>query len=321
MAKKVQTIDVNSLDKDIVIPANTKNAEIYFKNLNNFNDLTFSGGSAENPATNNLTILVNGHKITLTNYFAKNGSFAVKTIKTDSETTQSVNLIDYVNEHQIRGVYQNIVNAMTKTVNGTVFDDIITPLGDKQTVNAGNGNDLIYADGGNDTLIGGLGTNEVKFEYYATPFPEQKSFGQDIIKLTKGETLNLNIKYDDSTPVNLTFSKGSGKGANDLIITNDANPEDKITIQNYYGKETGATVLINGKDLSEESADFITYNFNEDSIIKSSTVKGSALADTIDASDAQSLSELPPAPSAVSGPSSAFHGDPPVLLRPVHGIF
>ena len=282
---KPKVIDVTTISKDITITSKSSYTGIYFKNLNNFDDLTFEGATETHSNTNDLTITVNGHKIILKDYFAKNGKFPVKTIKTDISQYANVNLINYVNDNYIKGVKQNIINGLTKTINGTVFDDIISPLGKNQTINAGKGNDLIFADTGNDTMIGGLGANEFRFEYVSDPDPDlnpQKNFGKDTIKLTKGETLNLNIKYENSTSVDLTFSKGTGSGANDLIITNDANPNDKITIKNYYGKETGATVYINGKNLVEETAGFLSLD--EDNVVKSK-ITGSALADVIDATD------------------------------------
>ena len=278
--KKVQTIDVTILDKDITINSKTKNTGIYFKNLNDFNDLTFEGSDIGN----DLTMTVNGHKIVLKDYFAKNGTFPVKTITTDSTETPSINIINYVNDNYIKGVKQEIVNGMTKKINGTIFDDVISPLGNNQIINAGKGNDLIYADIGNDTMIGGLGTNEILYKYLKEPselFP-QKTFGKDTINLTKGETLYLNVKYDDnnSTNVALTYKKGTGKGANDLIIANQANENDSITIKNYYGKETGATVYINGQNLATDTA----LAFDEDNVVKSK-ITGSALADVIDATN------------------------------------
>lgn len=286
--KKVQTIDVTILDKDITINSKTKNTGIYFKNLTDFSDLTFEGATETHSNTDDLTITVNGHKVVLKDYFAKNGKFPINTITTDSTETPSVNILNYVNENYIRGAKQEIVNGMTKKINGTIFDDVISPLGNNQIINAGKGNDLIYADIGNDTMIGGLGTNEILYKYLKDPselFP-QKTFGKDTINLTKGETLYLNVKYNDnnSTNVALTYKKGTSKGANDLIIANQANENDSITIKNYYGKETGATVYINGQNLTTDTADFLA--FDEDNVVKSK-ITGSALADVIDASDVE----------------------------------
>ena len=277
MAKaKIQTIDVTTLSKDIPINAKTTYSGIYFKGLTDFGSLNFEGSDTGN----DLTITVNEHKIVLKDYFAKNGKFPVKTIKTDSTETPSINIVTYVNDNYIKGAKQNWMGGVAKTLTTTVFDDTIEEGAVNQTINAAGGNDLIYASSSNSTLTGGTGINTIEYFYDDWDYT---SFGKDIIKLTKGETLNLNVSYNnDSTtePIPLTFTKGTGKGINDLIITNEKNTDDSITIKNYYGKETGATVLINGKDLTQTTADFLAM---DKLTVANTKMTGSALADVIDA--------------------------------------
>lgn len=278
---KVQTIDVNSMTKDVEIKAKSKNTILYLKGISSIDNL-LTGSDTKNDLTITFT---NGYKITLKDYFAKNGRFPVKTIKTDSN---SYDLISFVNDNGIKGASQNVLVSLVRSITTSVFDDTIQIFRENgATVNANKGNDTIYSGEGNDTLIGGLGTNEIKYEYVKNPddYNPQETYGSDIIKLTKGETLKINITYknDAESKPALTFERGTGKGANDLIIKNDANPDDKITIQNYYGKETGAKVLINGVDYTTTIIDELALN---DTHVVKAKLNGSALADDIDVSNA-----------------------------------
>ena len=293
-------IDINTLTEDIELPVNPRYTGLYFKGAQSLADVITSMEGSD--TGNNLTInLTDGHKIILTDYFAKNGKYTVKTIKTDSTTENPLtDLIAYVNDNSIKGSAQNIYDTgIIKTLTTTVFDDIVQIDSDANlTINTVNGNDTIYADGGNDTLTGGLGTNSIIYKYYKDPLSDQNTYGDDTIKLTKGETLFINVKYDDDSKVNLHLEQGTGRNINDLIITNDAPDQtDKIIVQNYYAKDTGATVYINGVDvvnitdthpLLEQYKGYVSLvtganTFNDDTTI--TTYKGSALADRMDATD------------------------------------
>ena len=276
MAVNYQEIDVNT-SADVVIDSRTRYTGIYFKGVGDLGALIMEGSNTGN----NLTVtLTNGHKVTLIDYFAKNGAFPVKTIKTDSDT---YDLITFVNDHSYRGAKQNIMGGVARAITGSVFDDVIIE-GGNQTINAVGGNDTIYASDSNSVLIGGIGTNTMIYDYDDW---DNTSFGKDTIQLTKGETLNLNVTYDDdnndltaSAPIPLHLNRGTGKNINDLIITNDKNADDSITIKNYYAKDTGATVLINGHDYATEIG---ALNFDNNHIT-GANFTGSALADFIDAS-------------------------------------
>ena len=178
---------------------------------------------------------------------------------------------------------KNLKKNVGVTINGGKGNDTITGTRYNDKITGGAGNDLIYATAGNDTITGSSGENEIKYAYKKAPTEEnpQAIFGKDTIKLTKGETLNLNIKYDDDSNVGLTYGHGKGKNANDLIITNGANENDSIIIKDYYGKTTGATVKVNGVNL----ANIAKIHFDKNDISKAS-ITGSALADTIDVSEA-----------------------------------
>ncbi|MCR4880471.1 MAG: hypothetical protein K6A44_00765 [bacterium] len=270
MATKQVTIDVNTLNKDVTYKATTTYTSLYLKNLTNLADLTFTGSDVGN----NLTLTVNGYNIILKDYFAKNGTYPIKTIKTDSTETPNVNILKHVNALYINGAKQNMAGGVAKSITGTVFDDFIVAGSVKQSINAGKGNDKIYAGSGNTTITGGAGTNTIVYSYDDA----EDKFGKDTIVLTKGETLNLNIVDEDTKPAALTYSKSG----NNLVIKNDQVDTDKITIKDYYGKTTGATVYINGVNPEKEAL----INFNK-SNISNAKITGSALADYIDVTTAE----------------------------------
>lgn len=184
---KVQTIDVNSMTKDVEIKANSKNTILYLKGITSIDGLV-SGSDTDDTLT---ITLGNGYKVTLTDYFAKNGKFPIKTIKTDSD---SCDLITYVNDNYKKGTHQNVLVSLVRSITTSVFDDTIQIFRENgATVNANKGNDTIYSGEGNDTLIGGLGENKIEYEYDDY---NNKQFGKDVIQLTKGETLHINVTYD-----------------------------------------------------------------------------------------------------------------------------
>ncbi|MCR5266251.1 MAG: hypothetical protein K6E29_06625, partial [Cyanobacteria bacterium RUI128] len=152
MAKsKIQTIDVSTVTADMTIEKSKFNG-IYFKGISDISTLLITSDHEKS----DLTMTVNGHTVTFKNYFAKNGAFPIKTIKTDSTT---YNLVDYVDEHNLYGVNQEIVGtSFVKNLPGTVFNDDIV-LGGSTNVYAGGGNDTITPSDANSILSGGTGTN------------------------------------------------------------------------------------------------------------------------------------------------------------------
>ena len=182
-------------------------------------------------------------------------------------------------------LYQPKLNDNIKSYTGTWLADYIDASGvnytkaktDKNTgvtLNGKGGNDTIIGSAYNDTITGGAGVNTIKYD--------SSTFGNDTINLTKGEVLNINFE-DDLENANLKFEKGKNK--NDLLIKFD--DENTITLKNYLMKNTGATVYINGEDISKNAAlDAIDedYFLKDDGKLKTSKYTGTALADVIDAS-------------------------------------
>lgn len=287
MAKtKDYVIDASSLKEDMTIPMKKfKYNTLYFKGFNSFAD-ALSGFSQSQISQNDkiienslvLNTKINGYKITLKNYFVK-GKSPIKNLKIVIDgQAHVINLLDTVNNSKNGEGKYAFTNEITKAgkIKGTVFNDIINASDGKDTIKAGGGNDTIYASLGNDTIIGGKGNNTVIYD-------ADVAFGKDVIKLTKGETLNLNI--DNFTLTSDKLSRGTGKGKNDLIIKIDN--DNQITLKNYYGKNTKATVIINDLDLT---VDNILKEVNAANYFEVAGQKpvykytGSALADTIDAS-------------------------------------
>ena len=183
------------------------------------------------------------------------------------------------------------------TISGTVFDDVLNmgawdePTAKNKakniglTINSANGNDVITGTKYNDTITGGAGINTVQYA--------AENFGNDTIKLTKGETLNITgLDFDG---IEKKDRLKAGKNKNDLLITSKYGT---ITIKNYYGKTTGATVYINSVDCVnmgndagaimdqyKEMVDSVTGANTFNANTKITTYTGSALADRMTAND------------------------------------
>jgi len=180
-----------------------------------------------------------------------------------------------------------LAKTSSTSVTGTAFGETIDLSGDGVyvptaknltkkvgvTINAGAGDDKIYGTKYNDTITGGKGENTV--------YLSSSDFGNDIIKLTKGETLDIQLNgasLSDSKPYSV------GKNKNDLLVTAT---EGTLTLKNYYTKDTGAVVNINGHDLSKEAllGEINSSNYFEIEGKKiNAKYTGTALADEINAS-------------------------------------
>lgn len=190
----------------------------------------------------------------------------------DNATIKNNNIY---NKYNLNHKYSNSIKLI-----GTSFADTFD-LSDTEGVikvngyiiNALGGNDTIKGSRLNDTITAGMGDNTIIYDI--------NNFGNDVINLTKGEILNINL----TNGVMLSdkpFLQGENK--NDLIISTN---QGKITLKNYYGKDTGATVYINGENITlVPSLGIITAKnyFEAEAKIKNK-YKGSALADNVDASD------------------------------------
>lgn len=260
LTKKNDIVTVESTSGNVVINTRSGGSDIlYFKDVNDISDLEFKH-SAD---TKDLIITVSkSQTITVKNYFSNvNGTSTKSTIK-------NIRLAD---DKQ----YSIIGNGLVSTdgitfnqnkkgvVSGTVFNDII----DKSdveitygknnkglTINAGYGNDVITGSKNNDVIVGGKGNNTINFDF-------TNGFGKDVVKLTKGENLNLaftkdgsNISYNDS---NISYTKSG----NDLVITYLGDSNNSVTIQKYF-KNTGANVFFNDVLLSEKFRDDIVVSIS-----------------------------------------------------------
>lgn len=260
LTKKNDIVTVESASGNVVINTRSGGSDIlYFKDVNDISDLEFKH-SAD---TKDLIITVSkSQTITVKNYFSNvNGTSTKSTIK-------NIRLAD---DKQ----YSIIGNGLVSTdgitfnqnkkgvVSGTVFNDII----DKSdveitygknnkglTINAGYGNDVITGSKNNDVIVGGKGNNTINFDF-------TNGFGKDVVKLTKGENLNLaftkdgsNISYNDS---NISYTKSG----NDLVITYLGDSNNSVTIQKYF-KNTGTNVFFNDVLLSEKFRDDIVVSIS-----------------------------------------------------------
>lgn len=177
--------------------------------------------------------------------------------------------IDYTNLTK-KGVTINANNG-ADTIYGSRYSD---------TINGGDGGDTIYSSTGNDTISGGKGVNNIIYN--------SSTFGHDTVKLTKGETLNITNNYFSS------YAQGSTKGTkNDLVLKR--NDDNDVIIKNYFAKDTGAVVNINGHDLTKETGflDDITASnyFDKEGQKAVRKYTGSALADKVDAREVKQLKD------------------------------
>lgn len=147
------------------------------------------------------------------------------------------------------------------------------------TINGKKGSDTIIGTQYNDTISGGDGENKLIYN--------SETFGTDTIKLTKGEKLDIVFKDDLFLGENDTLNFSMSKNKKDLEVTNSLSDEgSKIVLKNYYAKDTGATVLIDGYNLTKQALmDKVTAkNYFEAGKTVKKSYTGSALADNIDAS-------------------------------------
>ena len=195
-----------------------------------------------------LVITNNTQKITLKNYFSKNGksvSSSVKTIKYGTgENTQIIDLNTTVS-------YIGVLAPNKKgKVTGTAFNDTIDMHDQtrKLTVNAGAGDDTIISGKGNDTITGGKGTNT---------FIYNEGSGSDTVRLTKGEKLVIKYVSDTDLGRDDFIIKESGK--NVVIIrtykdTQGIEKTDKITIKNMTKNNLAQSVIFEAGTNADSTA-------------------------------------------------------------------
>ena len=246
--------------------------------------LTFARGTGK--GSNDLIITNNKNSndsIIIKNYYGK--ETGAKVLINGKDYTESIiNEASQLNEKHIVKAKLNgsaladYIDASDADPTKTKYDrKTDTTINTGVTINAGAGNDTIIGSAYNDTIIGGKGKNTIIYD--------SAEFGHDVIKLTKGETLYINFE-DELSEATLSYGKGVNK--NDLLIQVDDDDENTITLKNYLLKNTGATVYINGEDISKNAAlDTIEedYFLKENGSLRTSKYTGTALADVIDASE------------------------------------
>ena len=250
-----------------------------------------------------LLITSGGHTLTVENYQG------IKYIKTDfqqiNKKKSTFNLYDLITNGKIDNYSNPItdVNAKKLTIASTIYNDLIDASGvngtltktigkgkNKQIVdktsndagikiNGGLGDDIITGTMYSDTFSGGKGENTINFVAVTDANTGIANFGNDIVNLTKGEKLNIYLHDTDGTtiltPTYERAKNAKGKFTNDLLIKTD---KGTVTLKNYYTKETGATVIINGTvDLSKNA----NFSFYETNLDKKGAITTSALADNI----------------------------------------
>ena len=244
----------------IINPTSKINA-VYLKNLY-LDDINLESFKIEN---NTLTFLLNsGDKIIINNYSK------IKYIKTDIEYSSKKELLDIISSNLVNN-YDNKIDSLDKpyynskkqTVTGTNYSDFIDysnsdyiPIGAKNilankgiVINANYGNDKIIGSEYNDTIKGGVGNNTI--------IVENEIFGDDLVKLTKKESLTIDLTscVDISDLSNLKFSI---VGKNLIIsIPNSDNSEiinGTIKLENYTKN------ILNSLSFNLVDDDKITFN-------------------------------------------------------------
>lgn len=235
------------------VPEVRGNVRIFFKGITNVsNDNTkFARDGRDLIITSPLN-----QKVTVKNYFSNSEGSATKS------GVQTIRFEDYNNSSKYKEVSiidlggiktEGLTFAQKRgTVTGTVFSDTIDMSSVEApyrngglVINGGTGNDVITGTKFNDTILGGKGSNEIKFDFSTT-------FGQDTVKLTKGETLALTLTNGTETlkPADLTYEKQR----NNLVITRANDTDNKITIKDFFRgtyNDSIAKLSINGTDLSD----------------------------------------------------------------------
>ena len=220
------------------------------------------------------------------------------TVKLNNNKTLKFTSIPNPNNINFTGSYTNTMQefydatfaaswipAKGTAVNGSVFDENIdvhlyeNAKNKGLTIKSQAGDDNITATKYNDAITGGAGENTIIYDssFFAN------GFGDDTVTLTKGETLNITFTDD------YTLSYSQAKTKSNLLVTVKSGDVVKgtITLKNYYSKETGATVIIDGINLAKEH---ILPEVNAENYFQVAGQKvktsytGTALADTVDGS-------------------------------------
>ncbi len=277
---------------DVINLTKGENFTLILEDIDNINDLKFEFVNGRD-----LRIYTDSEYTTNTDEYITLKNFASRDITNNSnarlniEDSSSVKLQLGANPaFELREYLFNL--DVKKNYTGTWLDENInaedyeafdrygTPILNNTkglVINGAGGDDTITGSRYYDTITGGAGENTV---YYTI------SRGQDTINLTKGETLNLYIA--DSMGVEIAQSDlefAPAKNKLDLEVTIAGDPDSKIILKNYYGRETGATVIINGMDLAK--IDYSKFGVDSEHFENTAIFNGSALSDVVNASGLQ----------------------------------
>ncbi len=158
------------------------------------------------------------------NYFAKNGKSAFKYIVGSDVNTfneygakrKIINVDEVVNNNLFNSyTLKSDYKKAPKVITGTAFSDTFDfqKAGEGVTINAGAGDDYITGSKNSDTITGGAGKNEISFAVT----DDVQSFGDDIVKLTKGEDLEITGTSAITDKTNVVYdAKIDGK---DVVVT------------------------------------------------------------------------------------------------------
>ena len=162
--------------------------------------------------------------------------------------------IDVLND-----AFNNIeIPTKVNKINGTALGDVVELTtaydedGTGYVVNTGAGNDVITGSAGDDTFTTGAGINKINITNTA-------DFGDDVVNLTKGETLTVDFATD------LDFENGDAVSVDgkDVVITNGEN--GTVTFKGLAAKdlvgEAGAILVDeNTHDVRELAKHDVTLN-------------------------------------------------------------
>ncbi len=256
--KKDYTVEINRNESKTITTSNQyKNYTLYFKGVMDRSGFEFSKEDRD-------LIIVNGKsKVKVTNYFSADGtktSSQVKYIKYDYMGGTTVSILD---EGFISADWLTFTPNKKGVVTGSMFSDSInmtnslaTPLNSKNkglTINGGKGGDDITGTAFNDVISGGAGINTYNYDF-------GKQSGQDTIKLTKGETLKLNLK--NGNQILNCEDVSYAKLLNNLIIYRNGDMSNMINLNNFFKLNVNVQIADNSMNDYLKSNDFEGLNIS-----------------------------------------------------------
>ncbi|WP_341303147.1 retention module-containing protein [Pseudomonas sp. TMP25] len=159
--------------------------------------------------------------------------------------TGVVDVVRSANSSTLTGTFRNEIllgrDGSNDTLNGGDGDDILIGLGGADTLSGGNGNDILVGGAGNDTLSGGAGIDTASY-----------------IDATSAVTVNLGLTTGQNTGGAGTDTLSSienliGSGFNDTLIGNNS-------ANLLFGGAGGDTLIGNGGD------DFLIGGLGDDTL-------------------------------------------------------